>query len=129
LFEADYMNEWLGNKLQDRDRGTAEAYLRDNGHFTPQYEYVVGPNEVRMLDYVLTMEESNGVSLAEQFGKLMRAFKLSRIQLKKQNALGAAARDSQTHLNVSHLDGNTVSGIHRMYPEDFPLGGYIQRDS
>jgi hypothetical protein len=75
----------------------------DNGHFTPQYEFIFAPNEVRMLDYILKMIDEK---LTQEFHKLpvMRAFGHNKIQLQKINALGAAARDSKAHLDVDHLD-------------------------
>jgi Sulfotransferase family len=94
LFDEAYMNEWLQNKLllpnnSDANNATSEAmaYLIDNGHFTPQYDFLVGPHEVRMIDHVLRLEgsshvSSNGMpsttttttSLAQDFQRLVRAY-------------------------------------------------------
>ena len=118
LFEKDYMNTWLMNKLRDREKDSALAYLSDNGHFTSQYEFVVAPNQVRMVDYVLRLDES----LSVQFSQLMQSFGLGNIGLKKQNALGAAVRNEKSHLGVDDLDNATLSLIHKLYKDDFELG-------
>jgi hypothetical protein len=126
LFDAKYMNEWLSRKLNDRERDSGLAYMMDNGHFTPQYEFIFGPHDVRMLDYVLRM---NDETLSEDFHKLMYAFGLDKIKLKKINALGAATRgDSNTHLDVHHLDATALQSIHEMYPNDFFIGSYEKRN-
>jgi hypothetical protein len=117
LLESEYMNEWLQLKLSSRQaqRG-AGAYLVDNGHFTPQFDFLVGPYEVRMVDYVLRM----GDGLDSEFDGLMKAFKLSHVKLKKLNALGAEARGEQ-HRSVEDLNEETLMSIHRTYPHDFDL--------
>jgi hypothetical protein len=119
LFEKDYMNQWLRDKLEDRETDDpALAYLTDNGHFTPQYEFIFGPNDVRMVDHVLRLDDT----LSVEFSRLMEAFSLDQVQLKKLNALGAEARDSDKHLTVNDLDVDTVNSIHKIYPRDFELG-------
>lgn len=118
LFEKAYMNEWLQDKLSDRDTDPALAYLTDNGHFTPQYDFVFGPNDVRMLDHVLMLDDT----LPDQFSRLMTRFSLPHVELEKLNALGAQARDSDEHLTVGDLDEKTVKAIHESYPHDFDLG-------
>lgn len=126
LTNATYMNQWLTRKIRNRARGNSGlSYLTDNGHFTPQYDFIVGPNQVRMIDYVLTMTEE---TLADDFARLMRAFGLSHVQLQKLNALGASARGpTSTHLGVEDLDETTLKTIHEMYPLDFALGNYAMR--
>jgi Sulfotransferase family len=122
LSDASYMNKWLTRKIQNRARDSGLSFLVDNGHFTPQYDFVVGPHQVRMLDYVLKLDEE---TLADDFHKLMTAFGLSKVQLQKLNALGAAARgDSSTHLNVEHLDATSLAVINELYSLDFSLGDY-----
>ena len=106
------MNEWLQNKLSHKNFSKAETYLQDNGHFTPQYDFLVTKNGVRMVDYVLTMEE-----LAEQFRRLMEAFNLDITMAQKMNV----ARTSDNHLDVHHLDEATVSSIQKVFPNDFEL--------
>ena len=115
LFEKDYMNEWLTNKLKNRETGNSTAYLKDNGHFTPQYEFIVGPHEVRMLDYVLRLDDS----LNSDFARLMKAFGLDKVRLQKLNAIGAEERDKQTNLGVDDLNQTTLTWIHQRYPMDF----------
>ena len=120
LQDASYMNVWLRDKLQTRqnDDGSALGYLLDNGHFTPQYDFIVGPHEVRMMDYVLKLEDD----LSTQFGRLMKAFGLDHLELRKLNALGAQERNTETHLGKQDLDGDTIQLIHELYPNDFEFG-------
>ena len=107
------MNEWLQNKLSHKNFSNAETYLQDNGHFTPQYDFLVSKHGVRMVDYVLRMED-----LEDQFPLLMGAFNLS-IRMAKQKM--NVARTSETHLDVHHLDEATVSSIQKVFPNDFDL--------
>jgi hypothetical protein len=115
------MNEWLHTKMKDQVHDpSAAGYLMDNGHFIPQYEFIFGPHEVRMVDYVLRMDDS----LPEQFHKLMDAFSLEGVKLEKMTALGAQTRDSETHLEVKDLDGEANKMIHELYSKDIALLGY-----
>jgi Sulfotransferase family len=126
LLDATYMNEWITRKIRNRKRDSGLSYLVDNGHFTPQYDFIVGPHQVRMLDYVLKM---NDESLADDFSKLVKAFGLSStVQLQKLNALGAAAR-GDAHLTVEHLDDASRRVIQELYPFDFAIGDYQVRSA
>lgn len=107
------MNEWLQNKLSHKNFSQAETYLQDNGHFTPQYDFLVSKHQVRMVDYVLRMED-----LPEQFQSLMDAFRLN-IRMAKQKM--NVARNSTTHLDIHHLDHATVSSVQKVFPHDFDL--------
>jgi Sulfotransferase family len=124
LTDPVYMNAWLQEKIQHRETDSGRAYLIDNGHFTPQYDFIFGPHNVRMLDYVLRMDDAP--QFAQQFEQLMAAYELPQVQLQKLNALGAAARTND-HLTVEHLDDTTIQWIHNMYPEDFALGRYARK--
>jgi hypothetical protein len=127
LSDPNYMNQWITRKLRDREQGTGLSLLIDNGHYTPQYEFIVSPNEVRMLDHVLTLNE---YTLIGDFQKLMTAFDLDNIRLQKKiNALGAAARDEskETELGVHHLDAASLRSIREMYPDDFSVVDYTVR--
>ena len=107
------MNEWLQKKLSHKNYSLAETYLQDNGHFTPQYDFLVTKHEVRMVDYVLQMDD-----LSNQFARLMSAFSLDiRMADQKMNA----ARTSGSHLEPSHLDKRTVSSIQKVFAHDFDL--------
>lgn len=123
LSDVNYMNEWLSNKIRNRETDSGRSYLIDNGHFTPQYDYIYGPNQVRMLDYVLFMDSEH---FNENFATLMQAYELPNVKLQKLNALGAAAR-GDTHFDTSHLDNKTIQWIHNMYPDDFSIGGYAKK--
>jgi Sulfotransferase family len=148
LFDEAYMNEWLQNKLKQAPNGNnspsassaaALALLADNGHFTPQYDFLVGPHEVRMIDHVLRLEgsshvssSSNGMStttttsLAQDFQRLVRAYGMPPdLQLTKMNAISAEARNSSAHLEVQHLNRHaTLPYIHAKYPRDLEMLGY-----
>jgi hypothetical protein len=123
LSDEQYMNEWLSAKIRNRETDSGRSYLVDNGHFTPQHDFVFGPHGVRMLDYVLTMD---GINFNNQFHHLMDSYQLPKVKLQKINALGATAR-SNDHLEVRHIDTSTVQWIHNMYPDDFALGGYAKK--
>ena len=98
----------------------------DNGHLTPQYDFVYGPYEVRILDYVLTMNDD---TLANDFHRLMKAFQMPKVQLQKVNALGSAKQvDSNARLNVDHLDAQSLHWIHDFYSRDFALGDFATRE-
>lgn len=161
LFDEGYMNEWLQNKLKPSDNhnntlSIAMAYLTDNGHFTPQYEFLVGPHEVRMIDHVLRLEGSSHASistskhqgmttttttnrqvlstttsLAQDFQRLVRAYGMPQdLQLTKMNAISAEARNSSAHLQVQHLNRHaTLPYIHSKYPHDLEMLGYGKLDS
>lgn len=121
LLDANYMNEWLRQKIQNRKHDSGLAYVLDNGHFTPQYDFIYGPHNVRMLDYVLQMDDGE---LSTDFPKLMQGFGLDKVQLEKVNALGAAERDGDTHhLDVQHLDPSSQQWIQDLYGNDFVIGG------
>ena len=107
------MNEWLQNKLSHKDFNNATTYLEDNGHFTPQYSFLVTKNEVRMVDYVMNMDD-----LSNQFQGLMDAYSLKiRMAKKKMNA----ARNSTTHLEPKDLDPVTVKSIQKVFHHDFDI--------
>jgi Sulfotransferase family len=125
LLEPEYMNHWLKSKLSSRaKRPGARQYLADNGHFTPQFDFLVAPNDVRMVDYVLRL----GRDLDAEFDALMKAYGLSHLKLKKLNALGAEPRSEQ-HLSVTDLGKETIEIIHNTYPGDFKLGYEMQETS
>ncbi|CAB9521029.1 Sulfotransferase family [Seminavis robusta] len=120
LFEKDYMNEWLQNKLSHKDFDKAKTYLQDNGHFTPQYNFLVTKNQVRMVDYVMSMDE-----LPTQFAGLMDAYSL-RIKMAKKKI--NAARNSTTHLEPKDLDSVTVKSIQKVFRHDFDLSPLFERN-
>lgn len=121
LFDEVYMNEWLDQKIRQQNRRSGAAYLMDNGHFTPQYDFIFAPNDVRMIDYVLTMDSSQ-TPLSDQFNLLMNSFSRPEIQLVKFNAFGAENRTADTHLTVTHLNLSLICLIHNLHGSDFRLG-------
>ena len=115
LMDKEYMNEWLRSKMREQDQEpTGKKYITDNGHFIPQYDFIFGPHQVRMIDYVLKLDDD---SLSEDFSRLMQAFSLERLKLKKINAIGAVER-SEDHLGVADLDENTRTAIQQLYAKD-----------
>ena len=113
------MNEWLQNKLSHKNYSLAETYLQDNGHFTPQYDFLVTKRGVRMVDYVLQMDD-----LSNQFKALMSAFSLDiRMADQKMNA----ARTSDAHLEPHHLNQRTVSSVQHVFAHDFDLSPNYKR--
>lgn len=110
LEESDYFNHWIAHKLRD-----GKGYAQDNGHFTSQFDFVYGPNQVRYVDYVLSMED-----LEQQFGRLSDAFGLD-MQLQEHNALGAKKRGT---LTTQHLNETTLRTIQEVYRQDFDKLGY-----
>jgi hypothetical protein len=120
------MNEWLHQKLRQQNRNNGAAYLMDNGHFTPQYDFIFAPHEVRMIDYVLTMDSSD-TPLSDQFNLLMDSFSMPEVKLVKFNAFGAADRDENNHLTVKNLNESLICSIHNFHGNDFSLG-YVKKD-
>jgi Sulfotransferase family len=134
LDDAAYMNEWIRKKLQNNNRDEtlqsnhpSDHYRQDNGHFTSQYDFVFGPHQVRMLDYVLRMED-----LPESFPRLMAAFydddndpHHQLLRLEHHNAIGAAQRTDKG-LTTLALEAATVQEIHRLYQNDFVIGRYSE---
>jgi Sulfotransferase family len=137
LDDPAYMNEWIRQKLQNNNRDEtlqsqekkdhpSDHYRQDNGHFTSQYDFVFGPHQVRMLDYVLRMED-----LHDSFPRLMVAFHDDNdphhqlLRLEHHNAIGAAQRTDKG-LTTLALEAATVQEILRLYRNDFVIGRYSE---
>jgi len=90
------------------------TYLRKSSHYIPQYDFVVGPLQTRMVDTVLQMEQ-----LPLQFMKLMQAYQSNNLTLQKVNT-----GHPQVQLGVQHMNHKVISTIHKFYPNDFVLGNY-----
>jgi hypothetical protein len=122
LNDKEYMNDWLQQKLKapapDQPAGIVnwDYYMSDNGHFTPQYDFIVGPNEVRYVDHVLRLED-----MTDGFTELMAAYGLDDLHLKKMNALGAKTRDD-AQLTTRHLSPETLELLHERFDKDFMFG-------
>jgi len=90
IFNETYMNQWVQTKLKFHLRNeneepnssslmkTAQRYLKDNGHFTQQHEFIVGPYSVRMIDYIIRLE-----NIESEFASLAKAFFKARVVLEK----------------------------------------------
>jgi hypothetical protein len=115
IHEPAYLNEWLQDKLQTivQNRSSAETYLFDNGHYTPQYDFVVTKGKVRTMDYVLRMKD-----MGSEFHWLMKAYGINATLPKvKSNA----ARNDTHDLTVEHLDGTTMALVEQLYQNDWSL--------
>lgn len=118
VHEPAYMNQWIQQKLepvlQHHDRMTPKDLLNYNGHFTPQYDFLVSrPAGIRIVDYVLRMDQ-----LTHQFSRLMQAYDLpvSMSEHKKN-----VARNDTKDLDSSHFDARTWDLIHQIYGHDVEI--------
>jgi hypothetical protein len=95
----------------------------DNSHFTPHYEYVVGPHEVRMLDYVLRLDDR--ASFQQDFQKLMKAFKLP-LTLRKMQSISSHEDDqhNSSMLTARHLTNTSMYWIRKKYANDIEILRY-----
>lgn len=111
------MNEWIREKLKQLpvDRLTPKDFLRYNGHYTPQSQFLISyPSQIRMVDYVLQMDE-----LASNFNTLMGVYGLSAEMLahKKNVARNGTAGD----LQVTDFDSETLSLCRDRYGDDMSI--------
>jgi hypothetical protein len=126
MSDPDYLNEWIEMKLQQRPSTTtkkdapstilsAEDYLYENGHFTPQSHFVVTPKtHVRYAEYVLRLDGS----LSENFQLLMRAYGLHvRSPPTKTNTV----RNETTDLQGDDINSRVDELLHRRYQQDFDV--------
>lgn len=121
IHDSTYLNEWIYSKIgvpantTGSHRMTPEDYLDHNGHFTPQYDFLVSRMaEIRMVDYVLRMDDS----LEDDFATLMEAYDIpAAMPPHKRNA----ARNETHDLVPNHYDAATLAAIERKYREDLDL--------
>jgi hypothetical protein len=114
VHEPNYMNGWLQKKLTHTPTSelSHKDYLHENGHFTPQYEFIVSSGDIRMVDYVLRMD-----NLQSEFPALMKAYGINAsLPINKRNS----ARND-TDLEATHFDETTETLIHKKYGHDFDL--------
>jgi hypothetical protein len=122
IHDPDYMNEWMQEKLQRTltpasermsSNDKAQVYLDHNGHFTPQYDFIVAPGGIRTVDYVLRMD-----NLQPEFTALMKAYGMdAALSPHKKNV----ARNDTNDLQARHFDSKTRSLIHEKYEHDAEL--------
>lgn len=155
LHDAEYMNSWLAAKVNaNNDKNGEEVvgdhlalpYLMDNGHFVPQYEFIVGPNEIRYLDYVLVLDNHNNntdgnddnndnddnnkqssssSSLQQDFEKLMDAFQLP-LTLRQMQSISShegeeEESDRLSKLTAQDLDEITLASLKKKYANDLQV--------
>lgn len=117
IHDPEYLNKWLQNSLQhtkDMKDMSASDYLFRNGHFTPQYDFIVSQDNVRMVDYVLQMND-----LENGFNPLMKAYGLN-VVLPPKNKQNIGRNDTRDLLE-KHLDDSTNELIEEKYKRDFDL--------
>lgn len=114
VFEPEYMNNWLQQKLNHLPVSglSHKEYLHENGHFTPQYDFIVSSGDIRIVDYVLRMD-----NLQSEFPAMMKAYG---IDAKMPENRRNAARNS-TDLEATHFDKKTEALVHKIYEHDFEL--------
>lgn len=114
--EAEYMNEWIQHKLQQvpTKAMSAQDLLNYNGHFTPQSHFLVSfPSQVRMVDYVLKMD-----NLSSEITALMKAYGgWAMMPSHKKNA----ARNETHDLEARHFDAKTLSLFQERYGHDVDI--------
>lgn len=116
VHEPEYLNQWLQNELKGTKPSgqmTASDLLFENGHYTPQYEFIVSPDNVRMVDYVLHMKDLNA-----EFLPLMKAYG---INAKMPPRRSNVARNDTRDLLPEHLDATTTAIVAEKYKHDFEL--------
>lgn len=134
MHEASYLNEWMTERLNktslpvsnQRDTRSVQAqdFLDHNGHFTSQYDFVVAPLGVRMVDYVLQMDR-----LEEEFPALMKAYGLDGIislPIHKTNTIrnhNNTTTNTDPHLQVEHINASVRELIQNVYRHDLELTG------
>lgn len=116
VHEPDYLNHWLQREMNNtKPSGAMQAsdVLFRNGHYTPQYDFIVSPDGVRMVDYVMHMKNLN-----DEFKPLMDAYGIhAAMPPRKANV----ARDEERDLSIDHLDKDTTALINDRYEKDFEL--------
>lgn len=114
--EPEYMNEWMQHKLQQMpaDRLSPKDFLNYNGHFTSQSHFLVSyPSEIRMVDYVLRMD-----NLSSEFAALMKAYGTPvEMSPHKKNV----ARNDTSDLDSRHFDSKTLALLHEHYGRDVEI--------
>jgi hypothetical protein len=114
--EPEYMNEWIQHKLRQMpaDRLSPKDFLNYNGHFTSQSHFLVSyPSEIRMVDYVLRMD-----NLSSEFTALMKAYGISvEMSPHKKNV----ARNDTSDLDSRHFDSETLALLQEHYGRDVEI--------
>jgi hypothetical protein len=128
ISDPTYLNEWIEMKLQQRSSSStttkkdtpptmmsAEDYLYENGHFTPQSHFIVTPKtHVRYAEYVLRLDDS----LGENFQLLMRAYGMHvRSPPTKTNTV----RNETTDLQGDGINSRVDELLHQRYQQDFDI--------
>ena len=133
MYNASYMNAWLQRHLQETHETSALEYLMHNSHWTPHSDYVMAPHDIRMLDYVLRMDDPQ--QFHNDFARLMKAFGLSDLQLREMQSIGSHGQDSGAQgdgaddskpvkLTTADLTQETIALIEDKYQKDLQYFGY-----
>lgn len=115
VHEPEYLNYWLQRELKSSkptEKREASDLLFRNGHYTPQYDFIVSPDGVRVVDYVMHMERLN-----DEFQPLMKAYGINAAMPPKKSNAAREERD----LSVDHLDDVTTAFVKDVYAKDLEL--------
>ena len=111
------MNEWIRDKLEQIPPGRLAPtdFLNFNGHYTPQSQFLISyPSQIRMVDYVLRLE-----NLATEFNALMKAYGISaEILAHRKNT---ARNGTKGDLDASYIDAKTLTLFHERYVDDMEI--------
>ena len=140
IYDPVYMNSWLRDHLSQEEELAALRYLVHNSHFTSHFDYVIAPHEVRMLDYVLRMDDP--YEFNSDFAKLMKAFDLP-LKLREMQSIGSHGKETlgvsqgknssavagDTKLTISDLTNDTIAIIASKFRDDLEYFGYaLEKD-
>ncbi|KAL3935563.1 MAG: hypothetical protein SGBAC_008942 [Bacillariaceae sp.] len=117
VHEPEYLNYWLRREINNSKSSldmtrTAKDVLFRNGHYTPQYDFLVSPDQVRMVDYVMHMK-----NLKDEFQPLMDAYGINAAMPPRKANVAHEERD----LSAEHLDHDTNAMVNDRYGKDFEL--------
>jgi Sulfotransferase family len=108
---ANEMNAFLRERLKPKPSAT-EDYIRDGGHWIPAYDYVMRPNEIRQVDYLLQMDDDD---LPRNFDRLAAAFELPlRFPESKEN-------EGQYRLSRADLHPDVLKQLQTRFHNDYEL--------
>ena len=115
--DRNFFNDKLRKKLVDGLNYTEDlkTYFRGDGHLIPQYDYVVGPRNVRMVDYVLQLE-----NITQQFPYLTQAYGLKMFLGKRTNV----HKNETIQLSSKDLDDGVMERMKNLYHADFGMKLY-----
>mmetsp|Transcript_16144 Transcript_16144/g.45233 ORF Transcript_16144/g.45233 Transcript_16144/m.45233 type:complete len:213 (+) Transcript_16144:3-641(+) len=114
MHDAAYMNGWIQRKISSLNTSWArgETYFQENGHYTPQYNFLIANFQIRMVDYVIPMKE-----LKQHYDHLMEAYGIESVMITDRRN---AARNI-TDLGSEAFDETTKRLLKERYQNDFEM--------